>query len=103
MVSNSSKESRLDKISNENIMMHHYHLKPMVTEGLNHYFDTDAKEKDDQSKSTASLTFKVRYRAITEYMEEKKHLDSYGFEEMSNKAFPYIKSLYEIFKVIHLD
>lgn len=94
-------ESNLDKISIGTIMTQYRHLRPIVTEGIRHYFDNDENVKDN-CKSTARRTFKVRYTAITEYMEEKVgYLDSYGFEEMSNKVFLYIKSLYEIFKVIH--
>jgi len=96
-------ESDLHKINIENLMLKQFHLRPVVTEGITRYFDTGKNGKYDQHKSTAKRTFKVKYRALTESVKEKEEIDNYRFDEMSERVFPYIKSLSEIFKVIHPD
>lgn len=94
-------ESDLHKINIEDFKLKEFHLRPVVTEGITRYFDTGKNGKYDQHKSTAKRTFKVKYRALTESVKEEEEIDDYKFDEMSKVVFPYIKSLSEIFTVIH--
>ena len=94
-------ESDLHKINIEDLMLKQSHLKPVVTEGITHNFDSDEIGKYEPNKLTARRTFKVKYRALTQSVKEEEEIDNYRFDEMSKVVFPYIKSLYYIFKIIH--
>jgi len=93
-------EADLDKINIEDFMLELYPLRPVVTEGLTHYFDSDEIGKCDPSKPITRRTFKIRYRVLCQYVKIQDITD-YKFDEMSEMAFPYIKSLYDVFKIIH--
>ena len=94
------KESDLHKINIEDFMLELFPLRPVVTEGITRHFGSDEIGKYDPSKPTARRTFKIRYRVLCKYVKIQDITD-YKFDEMSEMAFPYIKSLYDVFKIIH--
>jgi len=86
----------------DDLMSRYAHIKPVLTKGFVNYFDTDENEKINLKKSTAKPSFKVKYMLIQDIIDGKENYhDSYGFDEMANDIFPYIKSVYEISKIIH--
>lgn len=96
------KKSDLHKINIENLMSQYSNLKPVVTEGIVHLYGDIENGKIDWDKRVAKRTFKVSYKIIEEFIKENEdYSHDYDLGEMSKKAIPYIKSLLEIFKVIH--
>ena len=93
-------EADLDKINIEDFMLELFPLRPVVTEGITRHFGSDEIGKYDPSKPTARRTFKIRYRVLCQYVKMQDITD-YRFDEMSEMAFTYIKSLYDVFKIIH--
>ncbi len=96
------KKPDLHKINIEHLMSQYANLRPIITEGITHYYSIDENKKTYCIKPTADRYFKVRYRAVEEYdKEDDRHVTDYGFEEMANRAYPCIKSLYDIYQIVH--
>lgn len=94
-------ESDLHKINIEDFLLELFPLRPVVTQGLTHYFKSDENGKYDPNKPTARRTFTIRYRALSKSIKKQDIISNYRFDEMSERVFPYIKSLYDVFKIIH--
>ena len=93
--------SDLHRINIDDLMSQYADLRPVITEGFRHYYNIDEFQKTDIVKPAARRTFEVNYTAVFEFIEEQTSQVNYGFDKMANKAFPYIKSLHEIYKIIH--
>ena len=94
-------EADLHKINIEDFMLELYPLRPVVANGFTHYFTSDENGKYDPNKPTARRTFTIRYRALSKSIKKQDIISNYRFDEMSERVFPYIKSLYDVFKIIH--
>ena len=94
-------EADLDKFNIKDFMLELYPLRPVVANGFTYYFTSDEIGKYDPNKPVARRTFSVKYRALSKSVKKQDRITNYRFDEMSERVFPNIKSLYDVFKTIH--
>lgn len=94
-------EADLHKINIADTMLELYPLRPVVEKGFTHYFASDENGKHNPNKLAVRQTFSVKYRALSKSTMIQYNTTNYRFDEMAENVFPYIKSLYDIFKTIH--
>jgi len=99
----SLKDRDMYKTIVDNLMSQHIDLKPIITKEFVKHFDTDKNGKTNFYKPITKPSFKIRYMVLHYSINEKENIcNGYDFDKMANDIFPYIKSLYEISKIIHL-
>ncbi|MEX0862155.1 hypothetical protein [Nitrosopumilus sp.] len=94
-------ESDLHVINIEDSMLELYPLRPIMTQGITRYFESDENGEYSPSRSVAKRTFTVKFMALSKSIKTQDNITNYRFDEMSERVFPYIKSLYDVFKIIH--
>jgi hypothetical protein len=94
-------EAELHRLNIEDFMLELFPLRPVVTKGFTHYFASDENGKYDPSKPVARRTLSIKYRALSKSIKKQDYIPNYRFGEMSECVFPYVKSLYDVFKTIH--
>jgi len=94
-------DKELHKIDIGDLMSRYKHLLPFIKKEVVYSHDFSIDGKTNPHTYTGKSVFKVKYWIADEIIEESTARDNYCFDEMASKILPYIKSLHEIFKVLH--